>query len=906
MPRLLVLAFASGIPALVYQVVWTRQLELLVGGQAEAIALVVASFFAGLALGAWRLGARVDARPSPLRFYAGLEAGAAALALAAFASLGAIGDAVSSAGLLRLAAPLAIVPSTALLGGTLPALLATAAGSGAIARSAGRLVASNTAGSLLGVALAALGVPTLGLRATLGGAALLACAVAAAALCLARAPRATVVEPARARPGAAPAPGLLLAAALAGMATLAFEVLVARAAALRLGSSLLAWALVLGSFLAALALGNALAAARASATREAGAELGWLQLAVAACAFACAAWLTPDPTEPAAGLSLASVLGLAAAVLPAVTLMGAAFPFFVRLGVREGTEPGAGFGAVSAANTAGGIVGSCLAPFVLLPGLGLRGAFVACALVGVGLGLRYLGAGPARLPRFAALLALAGVIALAAIGLGRSEGRGRILLFAAHGAQASIAVVRESGRRDLYVDGDPEASTGGAARLTEEWLALLPLALHPEPRRVLEVGLGSGITLGTAARFPLDELACVEIVADVLRAARYFVPQNGGILARAAQDPRVAIRVADGRAALVREVGRWDAILANTVHPGSLGATGLYSREYYARLLRALAPGGLVTQWLPLELEEEAFAALVRSFFAVFPHGAIWWGAGNVLLVGSREPLPAAGAERFAELQAFAAEPLARLGLSAPADVAAREIADAAGVRAALGPGAVLADDRPRLEWWGARQRASALPSGGFRVVERIAEEGARRDPRRGLLLLFVQAEAARARGDRERADRLEALSADAGYALARRARIERASAAAGARFRAGELAEAIAGFEAVLRAAPGHAESHFGLAAALYRAGRHGEARAVLEALLEQPGEHAEAWNLLGALRAGAGETSGARSAFAAALEADPWYPEALRNALRLAEAQGDAAEASALRARYAELDGG
>jgi predicted membrane-bound spermidine synthase/Flp pilus assembly protein TadD len=767
-------------------------------------------------------------------------------------------------------------------------------------------VGANTAGSLLGVALAALGVPALGLRATLGAAALLACAVALAAVALARGPRAAAA-PGRARAGAAPARGPLLAAALAGLATLAFEVLLARAAALRLGSSLLAWALVLGSFLAALALGNALAAARASATRTPAADLGCIQIAVGACLFACAAWLVPDPTRPAAGVSVWNVLGLAAAVLPAVGLMGAAFPFFVRLGVVEGAEPGAGFGAVSAANTAGGIVGSCLAPFALLPGLGLRGAFAACALVGVGLAFHYLGAQPMRgVPRLLSLLALAGVIALGALAVAGDAGGGRILLFASHGAQASVAVVRDAGRRDLYVDGDPEASTGGAARLTEEWLALLPLALHPEPKRVLEVGLGSGITLGTAARFPLDELACVEIVADVLRAARYFAPQNAGILERAARDPRVAIRVADGRAALLREEGRWDAVLANTVHPGSLGATGLYSREYYERLLRALAPGGIATQWLPLELGEPAFEALVRTFFSVFPNGAMWWGEGNVLLVGAREPLAAPGEARFAELRAHAAEPLARLGLVQPSDVAAREIADAEGVGAALGPGEVLADDRPRLEWWGARQRAGALPSGGFRVVERVAEEAARRDPRRGPLLLFVQAEAARARGDRERADRLLALAAEVGFAPARRAAIERASAAARARFREGRLAEAVAGFEAVLREAPEHAESRFGLAAALYRGGRRAEARVALEALLAQQHEHAEAWNLLGALRAEAGDENGARSAFAAALAADPWYPEALLNAIRLAETAGDVADASALRARYAELDAG
>ncbi len=900
MPLLLALAFISGVPPLVYQVVWTRQVELLVGAQAQAIAIVVSTFFAGLAFGAFYFGRRADGSGNPLRLYAGLEAGAAAFALAAFLGLSALDASVRVPGPLRLAgSALAILPCTALLGGTLPALLRAAGGPSAVVRVAGRLVALNTAGALLGVALAALCVPVLGLRATLGAAVCLALGVALAARGLARPRAAQVLSPLR---SARVPPDLLLAAGLAGAASLAFEVLVARAAALQLGSSLWAWALVLGLFLLALALGNALAATRAAATASAAAELGWIQLALAASVLACAVGGVPDAATPAAGLSIASVGLLALAVLPPVTLMGAAFPYFVRLAIEGGDALAARFGAISSANTAGGIVGSCLAPFVLLPALGLRGAFAACALVGVGLGIRFLGLAPARRTLAVALAASVPAFGvLTSLLLRDVGGPGRLLLFASHGAQASVAVVREGDRRDLYVDGDPEASTGGPARVTEEWLALLPLSLHPGPRRVLEVGLGSGITLGTAARFPFETLACFELVGEVLEASRFFAPQNGAVVDRAAHDPRVTIRVVDGRAALLREAGRWDVILANTVHPGSLGATGLYSREYHERVLRALAPGGIATQWLPLELSEPAFAALLRTFFEVVPHGALWWGADNVLLVGGAAPLPSASEARMAALRAHAPEALARLGLERLTDLEALEIADAGTVRSVLGAGEVLLDDRPRLEAWG--EGARGLPSGGFRVLEQIALEAARRNPRRGAMLLFVQAGAARALGDTERADGLERLAEQAGLQLARRARIERTSGAARAHFREQRFDDAVAGFRGVLGEAPWHEPSRFGLAAALYRAGRADGALPELEQLVREPGEHAQAWNLLGALRAEAGDALGARQAFERALEADPWYPEALLNAGRLAEAGGDTAAASALRARHAAL---
>ena len=70
------LAFLSGIPALVYQVVWTRQVGLIAGGQIEAISIVLVAFFGGLALGNRLLGPVSDRSTSPLRLYAGLEIGA--------------------------------------------------------------------------------------------------------------------------------------------------------------------------------------------------------------------------------------------------------------------------------------------------------------------------------------------------------------------------------------------------------------------------------------------------------------------------------------------------------------------------------------------------------------------------------------------------------------------------------------------------------------------------------------------------------------------------------------------------------------------------------------------------------------------------------------------------------------
>ena len=150
------------------------------------------------------------------------------------------------------------MPVTFLLGGTQPALLRAAVRDPVrAAHSAGQIVGANTVGALLGVAAAVLLIPSIGLRASVLGAGALAMGVGLVAVGLARGALHETGERTAAAPAREKAPPvLLLVAALAGVATIAYEVLAVRIAVLRLGSSLYAWAAVLGLFLASLALGN--------------------------------------------------------------------------------------------------------------------------------------------------------------------------------------------------------------------------------------------------------------------------------------------------------------------------------------------------------------------------------------------------------------------------------------------------------------------------------------------------------------------------------------------------------------------------------------------------------------------------------------------------------------------------
>ncbi|HSG05993.1 MAG TPA: spermidine synthase, partial [Nitrospiria bacterium] len=67
--------FLSGSAGLIYQVLWVRMLGLIFGHTVHAITTVLVIFMAGLALGSYFFGRRVDRMGGLLRLYGALEIG---------------------------------------------------------------------------------------------------------------------------------------------------------------------------------------------------------------------------------------------------------------------------------------------------------------------------------------------------------------------------------------------------------------------------------------------------------------------------------------------------------------------------------------------------------------------------------------------------------------------------------------------------------------------------------------------------------------------------------------------------------------------------------------------------------------------------------------------------------------
>ncbi len=692
-------SFASGAVALVFEVLWMRRFAVLFGSTAPAAAATLSAFFLGMAAGSAVLGKRAARWRRPLRVFGILQAAIAGGALlvepilrlydglypSIYPSLS--GSPGCFFGIKILLATIAIFIPTFLMGGALPilgeALLADSTRLGA--RSAG-IYAVNTLGAAAGaLAVPFVLLPWLGAD---GG------FLAAGTICFAQGalswlrdagPSARAGATHDAPPRAEPRDGAKLAwwvAALAfvsGLLQLALEVLWIRMFALVHENSVYSFSAVLAVFLLGLAGGAALA--KVLLRRGVAPKFG---LAIAWSASGLWALLTPrlflfltsgmdylvSGGGAAGGLRL--LVYSALILLPATLLSGAALPFILEMaGGSTKSSPGPAIGRILAANTAGSILGPLLAGFLTGSGLGLwwsialagTAMIVAGAAAFGGLSLH-----PKVVVRRVAILALAAaaVWLVDPGGLPRARidtGKGESIVCLREGSYGTVAIVEEGaivesgavvGRGHLRVLLNNHYLLGGTASAGDErQQGHLPLLLHPAPKRVAFLGLGTGITAGAALLHPVESVVAVEIVPEIIHAAQdHFAEANLKLL----QDPRVQVVAEDARNYLKGSGSKFDVIVGDLFVPWRPGESALYSEEHFRTVREALLPGGLFCQWLPLfQLSEEGFHITAATFLDVFPKSTLWRGdfladQPAVALIGRKdgEPLDAASIDRRA------------------------------------------------------------------------------------------------------------------------------------------------------------------------------------------------------------------------------------------------------------------
>jgi predicted membrane-bound spermidine synthase len=726
------LLFASGTIALVYETLWVRQLGRVVGVEVHAVSVALSAFFAGLALGGTWLGRLADRVPRPVRLYAQLEAGVAVLGMLSTLALARSAPLFvalqETVGPLAWVLPFGLVGLPAfLMGGTMPALLrAVRPAEDTIPQATGLLYAANTGGAILGtLATPFLLVPALGITRSALLVSFLGLAVAATALALDRrqAPSLEAAPP-LGLPRTADARLALTLYAIAGGVALGYEVAWSELLVPFLSTRAHAFAVMLATYLAGLAIGSFLFARWSGRSGQPWRTFGLLLFGAGATAigmvFILGGWLPQAQTiagmwamrltgrETAEVMARFVVAAVCVLLLP-TTLLGAAFPAAARL-VAGAAHVGRDVGAVAAVNTAGGIAGTLLTGFVLVPRLGLVRSVGALALAGAVLGgIAVLKGGrrdrPSAIGAIAMVLAVASAAALTPrdrLATLWAEKRGGRLLFYEEDAGGTVAVLEQSvGRtafRRLYIQGVSNSGDAPASLRYMRLQALLPLLIHRgEPRAALVVGFGTGITAGALLAEPgLEKRVVVELLPSVVRAGPLFSGNLG-----AASDPRLEIRLGDGRQDLVRRPQRYDVITLEPPPPSAAGVVNLYSRDFYELVRSRLEPDGLMAQWWPLPAQnDDDSRSLVRSFLDVFPHVSAWsTELHEMLLVGSASPIELDGvriATRFARPGTAAA--LAEVGIESPEALLATWVTGRAGLERFAGDAPPVTDDRPRIE----------------------------------------------------------------------------------------------------------------------------------------------------------------------------------------------------------------
>jgi len=723
LPFLLVLFVGSGCAALIYEIVWFQLIQLVIGSSAVSLGVLLGTFMGGMCLGSLLLPRFVSPERHPLLVYAALEAGIGVLGMLVLVLVPLVGGAYTSAsgsGLLGvvtrgLVCAICLLPPTLLMGATLPAIARWVETTPTGVSWLGFFYGSNIAGAVFGCLFAGFYLLRVhDMSTTTMVAVAINFGVAGIGYMLSkRAPHRPAVQThaTAAETGDNGVNFVYVAIALSGLSALGAEVVWTRLLSLMLGASVYTFSIILAVFLIGLGFGSSAGSVAAKSDRPRLA-LGICQLlltmAIGWAAYMMSRSLPFWPINPSLSPSpwitfQIDLLRCAVAVLPAAFLWGASFPLAIAAVMGPGQDAGRLVGRVYAANTVGAIIGSGLFSVLLIPQIGTQHseralimiALASAVVMFVSLGRSTAEEPSKKEPRASdvpskigyAAIALGVLVAIAlTIGVPKVPdgliAYGRFLptyttepryLYVGEGMNSSIAVSEESsGARNFHVAGKVEASSLPQDMRLQRMLGQLSALLVNEPKSVLVVGFGAGVTAGSFTLHPgIKRIVICEIeplIPEVV--STYFTKENYNV----AKDPRVQIVYDDARHFILTTKEKFDVITSDPIHPWVKGAATLYTKEYFELVKQHLNPGGVVTQWVPLyESSPEVVKSEVATFFGAFPDGTVWSndinGKGyDVVLAGHSTPqtinLDSMQARLSSPEGARVAQSLAEVGLS--------------------------------------------------------------------------------------------------------------------------------------------------------------------------------------------------------------------------------------------------
>ena len=418
--------------------------------------------------------------------------------------------------------------------------------------------------------------------------------------------------------------------------------------------------------------------------------------------------------DPLASTTEIMVLCLIVLLIP-TTLIGVGFPLASELTIQHMSVLGRRIGKLYALNTLGGTLGSLTAGFLLLPYLGTQ----ASLSVIIALSLLLFGITVASQPslRQERRLWRHGAEGVVFFGIGMwllgpqyltdaqtNFENGRVLAFEEASDATFVVMGYESDEAGAYqqllVNGRSYANNAPPGRRYMAVLGHLLALLHPDPRSALLACVGTGTTVGALTVHPsVRTISAVDLSRAVFDFAPLFEPLNH----RFHIQPRVEHIVADARHYLLTTEQSFDIVTFEPPPPTDAGVVNLYSREFYQLAKRRLEAGGMVVQWVPLDISRQVLPRMmIQTMMAEFPHVSLWIpNRMEGVIVGSMEPLSLDLSSWRQRMNVPAVRSdLEAIGLGSPEDVAAMFVAADAALAGLVGNVPIVTDDHPRIEYF--------------------------------------------------------------------------------------------------------------------------------------------------------------------------------------------------------------
>ena len=749
---ILVLFFLSGVAALICEVVWMRMLTLVFGATTFATSTILASFFAGLALGSFYFGRVIDRGRNPLKVYALLTAGIGVFAFLMpliFSGLDNIYVNISQHfninfylfSLIRFALSfLVLLIPTTLMGGTLPVLTKFLVKTpGRLGWNISNLYSINTFGAVVGSLSAGFFlIVVLGVKESTYVAGVMNFLIAGTVLALNRS--LGIIQTADSNPKKSEeeqqdnkreaysskiARLALWAAGVSGFCALAYEVFWTRALVFFLDNTTHAFTTMLTTFLLGLALGSFIIARFIDTRRKPLALLGLIEILIGLSA------ILAIPVFGNLGAAFESIAGVPESsmtywqwtgmrfirsisiMLVPTFLMGMTFPLFIKVYARNLKMVGSAIGNVYSINTIGGVFGSVIAGFVLIPLIGIRQSIILIASINVVIGgililyeplMRYKN----KLKMVVGLGLLFVSIGVIFLTIGQITFSSRTermeateILYYKEGIGATVKVYKtELGNKTISIDGFPVAGTSSSMQDIQMALGHLPLLLSNAPSPSVNIiGFGAGGTSWGVMQYNVKQVDCVELVPAVVDAAEWFPEINHDVL----NAPKFNLIMGDGRNYSLVTDKKYDVISIDATSPKCAGNGSLYALEFYELCKQRLSKDGLIAQWLPHHLlSDEEVKMIARTFKMVFPHTTLWFtpARGYCILVGTQEKLEIdfkslSGKLEMSNIQ----QELEQINITDPFDFLSCFVMGEEALTKFIGDGEINTDNHPYLEF---------------------------------------------------------------------------------------------------------------------------------------------------------------------------------------------------------------